>query len=55
MTGRAIDPVRSAQVAPTGLAGRPIPVEQAADRPQLFRTFVRQLIQPFTTEQGVQS
>ena len=55
MTGRAIDPVRSAQVAPTGLAGRPIPVEQAADRPQLFRTFVRQLIQPFTTEQGVQT
>ncbi len=55
MTGRAIDPLPGTQVAPTGLAGRPIPVEQAADRPQLSRTFIRQLIQPFTTEQGVQS
>jgi sterol desaturase/sphingolipid hydroxylase (fatty acid hydroxylase superfamily) len=53
MTGRAIDPVPSEQVAPTGLSGRPIPVEQSSVRPQLARTFVRQWIQPFT-HQGVQ-
>jgi sterol desaturase/sphingolipid hydroxylase (fatty acid hydroxylase superfamily) len=52
MTGRAVDAVPSLVAAPTGLAGRPIPVEQASDRPQFVRTFISQWTQPFTTHQG---
>jgi sterol desaturase/sphingolipid hydroxylase (fatty acid hydroxylase superfamily) len=52
LSGRAIWPVAAAVAAPTGLAGRPIPVEQASERPQLVRTFIRQWTQPFTSQQG---
>jgi sterol desaturase/sphingolipid hydroxylase (fatty acid hydroxylase superfamily) len=54
MTGRAVWAVPSPVTAPTGLAGRPIPVEQASARPQLVRTIIRQWTQPFTTQQGAQ-
>jgi sterol desaturase/sphingolipid hydroxylase (fatty acid hydroxylase superfamily) len=54
MSGRAVDAVPSEIAAPTGLAGRPIPVEQATERPQFVRTFIRQWTQPFTTHQGAQ-
>ena len=33
---------------PTGLAGRPVPVEQAGGRPRLARTFLSQWAEPFT-------
>lgn len=51
LSGRAVYPAGDA-VAPTGLAGRPIPVEQTDTRTQLWQTFVRQWTQPFTTRQG---
>jgi sterol desaturase/sphingolipid hydroxylase (fatty acid hydroxylase superfamily) len=53
MTRRAVDAVPSADV-PTGLAGRPIPVEQSSEQPHFVRTFINQWTQPFTTSQGVQ-
>jgi len=34
---------------PTGLAGRPLPVEQSAARPRLARTILTQLAEPFTS------
>jgi sterol desaturase/sphingolipid hydroxylase (fatty acid hydroxylase superfamily) len=52
LTGRAIYTAPGAAVAPTGLAGRPIPVEQAGERPRLIQTFVTQWTQPFTTNRG---
>jgi sterol desaturase/sphingolipid hydroxylase (fatty acid hydroxylase superfamily) len=54
LSGRTIftDPIEA--VAPTGLAGRPIPVEQAGPRPRYARTFLTQWTQPFTTHQGAQ-
>jgi sterol desaturase/sphingolipid hydroxylase (fatty acid hydroxylase superfamily) len=52
MSGRAVYPEPAAAAAPTGLAGRPIPVEQSGAHPQLARTFVRQWIQPFTVDSG---
>jgi sterol desaturase/sphingolipid hydroxylase (fatty acid hydroxylase superfamily) len=55
MTGRAIYEAPNAQIAPTGLAGRPIPVEQSSDQPQFVRTFISQWTQPFTTHQGARS
>jgi sterol desaturase/sphingolipid hydroxylase (fatty acid hydroxylase superfamily) len=55
MTGRAIHAEPATAVAPTGLAGRPVPVEQAGERPELVRTFVKQWAQPFTTPRGAQS
>jgi sterol desaturase/sphingolipid hydroxylase (fatty acid hydroxylase superfamily) len=54
LTGRAVYPPPAAAVAPTGLAGRPIPVEQESARPQLARTFIAQWTQPFTSNQGAQ-
>jgi sterol desaturase/sphingolipid hydroxylase (fatty acid hydroxylase superfamily) len=53
MSGRAIYPEPSVAVSPTGLAGRPIPVEQSSPQPQFARTFARQWVQPFTANQGV--
>jgi len=49
LSGRAIFPAPRTQSAPiaTGLAGRPIPIEQAGDRPRLMRTFVVQWLEPF--------
>jgi sterol desaturase/sphingolipid hydroxylase (fatty acid hydroxylase superfamily) len=42
---RAVFPARTAVVPPTGLAGRPVPVEQAGDG--LLATFAKQWIDPF--------
>jgi sterol desaturase/sphingolipid hydroxylase (fatty acid hydroxylase superfamily) len=50
MSGRAVFPVRGATAAPTGLSGRPIPVEQQSERPRLARTFLAQWAEPFTTK-----
>jgi sterol desaturase/sphingolipid hydroxylase (fatty acid hydroxylase superfamily) len=52
MTRRAIDAAPTDVVAPTGLAGRPIPVEHSSERPRFARTFINQWTQPFTTPQG---
>jgi sterol desaturase/sphingolipid hydroxylase (fatty acid hydroxylase superfamily) len=52
LSGRAVYSAGN-QVAPTGLAGRPVPVEQAGPITSLGRTFVRQWIHPFTTRQEV--
>jgi sterol desaturase/sphingolipid hydroxylase (fatty acid hydroxylase superfamily) len=52
LTGRAIYTAPSPAVAPTGLAGRPIRVEQAGERPRLIQTFITQWTQPFTTTRG---
>jgi sterol desaturase/sphingolipid hydroxylase (fatty acid hydroxylase superfamily) len=52
MARRALYPAAGGSVAVTGLSGRPIPVEQGSERPQLVRTFVSQWIHPFTA-QGV--
>ena len=52
MTGRAVYAAPTEAAAPTGLAGRPIPVEQSSERPQFARTFINQWTQPFTTPQG---
>jgi sterol desaturase/sphingolipid hydroxylase (fatty acid hydroxylase superfamily) len=51
MTRRAVFPARrSQQAAPeTGLAGRPVPVEQSGARLRLARTMLSQLAEPFTT------
>jgi sterol desaturase/sphingolipid hydroxylase (fatty acid hydroxylase superfamily) len=54
LSRRAVYPEPGPQITPTGLAGRPIPVEQAGEQPQLIRTFIRQWTQPFTTHQGAQ-
>ena len=48
---RAIFPDLAAPVPPTGLAGRPIPVEQAEERPRYFRLLITQLSQPFLSEE----
>jgi sterol desaturase/sphingolipid hydroxylase (fatty acid hydroxylase superfamily) len=50
MAGRAVFPSRSANqgaVAPTGLAGRPLWVEQGDDRPRHGRRLAAQLVEPF--------
>jgi sterol desaturase/sphingolipid hydroxylase (fatty acid hydroxylase superfamily) len=52
LSGRALYAEASPTAAPTGLAGRPIPVEQSGLRPHFFRTFVSQWTQPFTAAQG---
>jgi sterol desaturase/sphingolipid hydroxylase (fatty acid hydroxylase superfamily) len=54
LSGRAVFPAlvtgRPATTASaTGLAGRPVPVEQAAARRRLGRTMLSQLAEPFTT------
>ncbi|HEX3707567.1 MAG TPA: sterol desaturase family protein [Mycobacteriales bacterium] len=48
---RAIFPDLGAPVPATGLAGRPIPVEQAEDRPRYLRLLLKQLYQPFVREE----
>jgi sterol desaturase/sphingolipid hydroxylase (fatty acid hydroxylase superfamily) len=50
MSRRAVFPERGAVAAPTGLSGRPIPVEQQAERPRLARTFLAQWAEPFTSK-----
>jgi sterol desaturase/sphingolipid hydroxylase (fatty acid hydroxylase superfamily) len=52
LSRRAVFDAPTAVVAPTGLAGRPIPVEQSSERPQFLHTFITQWTQPFTTNQG---
>jgi sterol desaturase/sphingolipid hydroxylase (fatty acid hydroxylase superfamily) len=54
LSGRAIFAEPTPTVAPTGLAGRPIPVEQAGASPELVKTFIKQWSQPFMTPRGVQ-
>jgi sterol desaturase/sphingolipid hydroxylase (fatty acid hydroxylase superfamily) len=46
---RAIFPAKNPKVIETGLAGRPVPVEQEGPRPRLGRTMLSQLAEPFTT------
>jgi len=48
---RAVFPARTAgpAVVETGLAGRPVPVEQASSRLRLGRTMLIQLAEPFTS------
>jgi hypothetical protein len=48
---RAVFPARNAgpAVVETGLAGRPVPVEQASPRLRLGRTMLIQLAEPFTS------
>ena len=52
--GRALPPggvprQRDSTVIETGLSGRPIPVEQAGQKPRLGRTMLTQLAEPFTS------
>jgi sterol desaturase/sphingolipid hydroxylase (fatty acid hydroxylase superfamily) len=51
LSRRAVYPGRTAQraVIETGLAGRPVPVEQSGRRPRLARTMMSQLAEPFTS------
>jgi len=45
---RAVFPAADRAVIPTGLSGRPVPVEQSGDRPRFARTFLIQWAEPFT-------
>jgi sterol desaturase/sphingolipid hydroxylase (fatty acid hydroxylase superfamily) len=45
---RAVFPAADRAVIPTGLSGRPVPVEQSGDRPRFARTFLTQWAEPFT-------
>ena len=47
LSRRAVFPARAAALIETGLAGRPVPVEQAGRRPRLIRTMLIQLAEPF--------
>jgi sterol desaturase/sphingolipid hydroxylase (fatty acid hydroxylase superfamily) len=51
LSRRAVFPARTPDQAAisTGLAGRPIPVEQAGERLRPVRTMMRQLTEPFTS------
>jgi len=49
LSRRAVFPQPGGQAIPTGLAGRPIPVEQSGPRPRLARTILHQLAEPFTS------
>jgi sterol desaturase/sphingolipid hydroxylase (fatty acid hydroxylase superfamily) len=51
LSRRAVFPARAARSAliETGLAGRPVPVEQSGPRPRLVRTMLTQLAEPFTS------
>jgi hypothetical protein len=51
LSRRAVFPVRASRpaVIETGLAGRPVPVEQSGPRPRLIRTMLIQLAEPFTS------
>jgi sterol desaturase/sphingolipid hydroxylase (fatty acid hydroxylase superfamily) len=48
---RAVFPVAGKPAGPTGLAGRPLPVEQAGPRPRYARTFLTQWAEPFITSE----
>jgi sterol desaturase/sphingolipid hydroxylase (fatty acid hydroxylase superfamily) len=56
LSRRAVFPGRRTDraVIETGLAGRPVPVEQSGRRPRLGRIMLRQLAEPFTST-GTQS
>ncbi|HUY06067.1 MAG TPA: sterol desaturase family protein [Acidimicrobiales bacterium] len=47
---RAVFPGRGRTVCRTGLANRPLPVEQAPDRPETARVLIRQLLEPFRAD-----
>jgi sterol desaturase/sphingolipid hydroxylase (fatty acid hydroxylase superfamily) len=51
LSRRAVFPAAapSAEVGATGLAGRPVPVEQSGARPRFARTMLSQLAEPFTS------
>jgi sterol desaturase/sphingolipid hydroxylase (fatty acid hydroxylase superfamily) len=49
LSRRAVFPQRGGAPGVTGLAGRPVPVEQSGARPRLARTIVSQLAEPFTS------
>lgn len=51
LSGRAAFPAGGSKrdASPTGLAGRPVPVEQSARRGRLGRTMLSQLAEPFTS------
>jgi len=49
LSRRAVFPRRDAVPGPTGLAGRPVPVEQSGPRPRFARTILIQLAEPFTS------
>jgi sterol desaturase/sphingolipid hydroxylase (fatty acid hydroxylase superfamily) len=51
LSRRAVFPGPGRVTAPTGLAGRPVPVEQSGERPRLARTFLTQWAEPFTTSE----
>jgi sterol desaturase/sphingolipid hydroxylase (fatty acid hydroxylase superfamily) len=51
LSRRAVFPAASRTAAPTGLSGRPVPVEQSGDRPRLARTFLTQWAEPFTASE----
>jgi sterol desaturase/sphingolipid hydroxylase (fatty acid hydroxylase superfamily) len=48
LSRRAVFPVAGKAVIATGLSGRPVPVEQAGERPRFARTFLTQWAEPFT-------
>jgi sterol desaturase/sphingolipid hydroxylase (fatty acid hydroxylase superfamily) len=48
LSRRAVFPAADRGVIPTGLSGRPVPVEQAGERPRFARTFLTQWAEPFT-------
>jgi hypothetical protein len=52
LAGCAIYPTPDWTPIPTGLAGRPIPVEQAGPRPAHLRTLTTQLVEPFVVVQA---
>jgi sterol desaturase/sphingolipid hydroxylase (fatty acid hydroxylase superfamily) len=49
LSGRAVFPSRWRPLVETGLAGRPVPVEQSEGRLHLGRTMLAQLAEPFTS------
>jgi sterol desaturase/sphingolipid hydroxylase (fatty acid hydroxylase superfamily) len=51
LSGRAVFPETGKPPIPTGLSGRPVPVEQSGDRPRFARTFLTQWAEPFTTNE----
>jgi sterol desaturase/sphingolipid hydroxylase (fatty acid hydroxylase superfamily) len=55
LSRRAVFPARGQAVIATGLAGRPVPVEQSGGRPRLGRTMLSQLAEPFTPARSEQS
>jgi sterol desaturase/sphingolipid hydroxylase (fatty acid hydroxylase superfamily) len=48
LSRRAVLPAAGRPAIPTGLSGRPVPVEQSGERPRFARTFLTQWAEPFT-------